>query len=106
MIVAAYRMPVALGREREFERLFQGKPRLADMMPGFVRNEFLKPLNGQDYIVLSYWESRAEFDAWNKSAACRKSLLRSVGPELTTGPNRMELFELIGISERILEMKD
>ena len=93
-------------RELDFEKHFLGRPKLIDMTPGFIRNEFLKPLNGQDYIVLTYWDSRADFDAWNKSEACRKTLLRSINPELTTGPNRTEIFELIGISERILEMDD
>jgi heme-degrading monooxygenase HmoA len=104
MIIVANRIPVIKGKEHEFERQFLGRPKLVDMMPGFIRNEFLKPLNNDCYIVLSYWESREDFEAWTKSEAYHKSQTRKTNRELLSGPVQMDLHEVIGISERIREM--
>jgi heme oxygenase (mycobilin-producing) len=104
MIIVANRIPVIKGKEHEFERQFLGRPKLVDMMPGFIRNEFLKPLNNDCYIVLSYWESREDFEAWTKSEAYQKSQTRKTNRELLSGPVQMDLHEVIGISERVREM--
>jgi heme-degrading monooxygenase HmoA len=104
MIIVANRIPVIKGKEQEFERQFLGRPKLVDMMPGFIRNEFLKPLNNDCYIVLSYWESREDFEAWAKSEAYHKSQTRKTNRELLSGPVQIDLHEVIGISERIREM--
>jgi len=104
MIVVASRIPVMKGREHEFERQFLGRPKLADMMPGFIRNEFLKPLNNDYYIVLSYWESREDFEAWMKSDAYQKNQARKTSRDLLAGPIQLDLHEVIGISERVREM--
>ncbi|MEK6683327.1 MAG: antibiotic biosynthesis monooxygenase [Nitrospirota bacterium] len=104
MIIVASRMPVMKGMEREFERQFLGRPKLVDMMPGFIRNEFLKPLNNDCYVVLSYWESREEFEAWMKSEAYQKSQARKTNRDLLSGPVQLDLHEVIGISERVREM--
>ena len=104
MIIAANRIPVIKGREKEFERQFLGRPKLVDMMPGFIRNEFLKPINNDCYIVLSYWESREDFDAWIKSEAYQKTQARKTNRDLLSGPVQLDLHEVIGISERVREM--
>ncbi|HET6466121.1 MAG TPA: antibiotic biosynthesis monooxygenase [Nitrospiria bacterium] len=104
MIVVANRIPVVKGREQEFERQFLGRPKLADMMPGFIRNEFLKPLNNDYYVVLSYWESREEFEAWVKSEGYQKNQARKMNRDFLSGPVQMDLHEVIGISERVREM--
>lgn len=104
MIIVASRIPVIKGREREFERQFIGRPKLADMMHGFIRNEFLKPLNNEYYIVLSYWESREDFEAWMKSEAYQKSQARKTNRDFLAGPVQLDLHEVIGISERVREM--
>jgi heme-degrading monooxygenase HmoA len=104
MIVVANRMRAVKGREHEFERQFLGRPKLADMMPGFIRNEFLKPLNNDYYIVLSYWESREDYEAWLKSEGHQKSQARKTNRDLLAGPIQLDLHEVIGISERVREM--
>lgn len=104
MIIVANRIPVIKGREREFEHQFIGRPKLVDMMPGFIRNEFLKPLNNDYYIVLSYWESREEFEAWMKSEAYQKSQPRKTSRDFLAGPVQLDIHEVIGISERVREM--
>lgn len=106
MIVAAHRTPVVKGREQEFEKYFQNRPKLSDMMPGFIRNEFLKPLNGEYYIVLSYWETREDFEAWMKSDAYQRSMMRRMNRDLLAGPRQIELHEVIGLSERVREMDE
>jgi heme-degrading monooxygenase HmoA len=37
MIVVSNRIQVATGHEIEFERRFEGTPRLVENMPGFIR---------------------------------------------------------------------
>ena len=106
MIVAAYRSPVLKGHEKEFENKSMIRPKLADMTPGFIRNELLKPLKGQYYIVLSYWETLEDFEAWTKSEGYQKTQARKGMRDLLSGPIELELHEVIGVSERVLEMKD
>jgi heme-degrading monooxygenase HmoA len=104
MIVVASRITVQKGREREFERQFFARPKLVDMMPGFIRNEFLKPLNNNTYIILSYWETREDVEAWMKTDAFHLNQMRKSGRDCLSGPIQLDLHEVVGISERIREM--
>ncbi|HLN84791.1 MAG TPA: antibiotic biosynthesis monooxygenase, partial [Candidatus Binatia bacterium] len=63
MIVVSNRLQVAKGREKEFEERFEGRARLVENMPGFVRLEILRPIKGDYYIVLTHWRDEASFQA-------------------------------------------
>ena len=53
-----------------FEDRFHQRPRRVDRFPGFIRNEVLRPaLGGQPYVVLTHWEDRSGFDAWDRDRA-------------------------------------
>lgn len=106
MIVAAHRTSVSRERRAEFERRFAGSLKLNDMTRGFIRNEFLKPLSGNHYIVLSYWESREDFETWRKSQAGGDLFASGDLPGRTAAPGSLELHEVIGISERVMEADD
>jgi len=104
MIIAVSRIPVLKGREREFEHQFLARPKLIDMMHGFIRNEFLKPINNNTYVILSYWESREDFEAWTKSDGYQHTQLRKAARDCLSGPVQVDLHEVVGISERVKEM--
>lgn len=48
-----------------FECLFCSRARMIDNMPGFIGMKVLKcEEEGQPYLVVSYWETKAHFEAW------------------------------------------
>ncbi|MEK7366588.1 MAG: antibiotic biosynthesis monooxygenase, partial [candidate division NC10 bacterium] len=44
MIVVSNRIQVTKGQESAFEQRFEGRARLVESMPGFVRLEILRPM--------------------------------------------------------------
>lgn len=106
MVVASHRIPVAKGRERDFEHYWLGRFKLADMLPGFVRNEFLKPLEGNTYVVLSYWESPEQLKVWLENDVFQKEVSGKKTRELFSGSPSVEVHEVVGLSERVREMPD
>ena len=54
-------------RER-FEELFKTRARAIDRLPGFRHMHVLSPSReGDAYLVVSYWKSEEDFQAWTKS---------------------------------------
>lgn len=105
MIVVSNRIKVASGYEREFEQRFEGRARLVETQPGFVRLEILRPVNvelhGQTqggseyYVVLTYWENKDAFVRWTESAAFREAHSNRPPKEMFAGPNVFEMHEII-----------
>lgn len=55
-------------RER-FEQLFTTRAKAIDTMPGFQNMKVLKPKNaGDDYLIVSYWDTEDHFSQWTNSA--------------------------------------
>lgn len=102
MIVVANRLPVAKGYEKEFEKRFEHRIGAVDQMPGFIRIEILRPLLGDHYIILTYWESRAAFEAWMKSEAFKRAHAHAnpASKEMFAGRNVCEVHEVIQMSEK------
>lgn len=56
-------------RER-FEELFGSRAHAIDSMPGFIEMHVLRPAKeGDNYLIVSYWETEAAFKDWTKSEA-------------------------------------
>lgn len=56
-------------RER-FEFLFGSRAGAIDKMPGFVDMMVLRPAKeGDNYLIVSYWENEEAFKDWTKSPA-------------------------------------
>jgi heme-degrading monooxygenase HmoA len=66
MIVVANRIPVAKGYEKQFEERFKNRQRLVEQMPGFIKFQLLKPIQGGYYISMTYWGSYEAFENWPK----------------------------------------
>jgi heme-degrading monooxygenase HmoA len=61
------RMAVPDAYREKFEAMFRTRAKAVDRRPGFIRAEILRPLNGGEYVVMTHWESQADFMAWTKS---------------------------------------
>ena len=99
MIVVANRIPVAKGYENEFERRFEHRFGAVDDMPGFIRNEILRPIMGDYYIVMTHWESKAAFEAWTHSEEFKQAHANRPPKEMFAGPNVFEMHEVIQAAE-------
>jgi len=100
MIVVSNRIQVAKGQERAFEQRFEGRARLVETMPGFVRLEILRPVKGDYYVVLTTWESAKDFEAWTESPEFREAHAQRPPKEMFAGPNVFEMHEIVQHVER------
>ena len=102
MIVVQNRIPIAKGWEAEFEKRFTNRAWALSKLPGFVRNEVLRPAEGSDapYIVRTYWETMAAFEAWTKSDEFRAAHANTPPKEAFSGPSKLEIHEVFSVHER------
>lgn len=106
MITVANRIFVNPDFAEPFEARFQNRAGLVDQMPGFIANHVLRPtVEGDPYIVLTFWESKAQFDAWVNSDAFRQGHGQSgtLPQEAFARRNQMELHEVISSSGQTQE---
>ena len=113
MIVVSNRIPVARGHEEAFAERFRNRASLVDHHPGFVRLEILRPqpisMHGQgmgssDYhVVLTYWETEADFIAWTESQDFRTAHSQRAPQEMFAGQNVFELHEIIQSATRTID---
>jgi heme-degrading monooxygenase HmoA len=95
MIVVMNRIPVSPGFEEAFEERFNNRIGFVDQIPGFIRNEILRPLKGDYYIVKTYWRSREDFARWTHSESFRHAHANRLPAEMFTGPNVLEIREVV-----------
>ena len=98
MFVVINCIPVDPEYKDQFEERFINRAREVDKMPGFVRNQVLRPGNPDDpYIVLTIWQSKADFEAWVNSEAFQRGHSKSgtLPREAFSGHSKLESFEVI-----------
>ena len=95
MIVVSNRIRVAPGHEQEFEARFEGRARLVEHRPGFVRLEILRPIKSDYYVVLTHWDDEASFRAWTESAEFQEAHRNRPRAEIFAGPNVFEMHAVI-----------
>jgi heme-degrading monooxygenase HmoA len=98
MIVTANRIYVNPSYAEQFEENFRNRAGLVDRMPGFIKNQLLRPVNGGDpYVVFTTWATRGDFEAWIRSDEFRQGHARSgsLPREAFSAPNQLELHEVI-----------
>ncbi len=100
MIVVANRIPVAKGFEKAFEERFKSRARKVDSMPGFIRNEVLRPVESGYYVVLTYWENKDCFITWTESKEFKEAHKSKPPAGMFSGANVFEMHEVIECSER------
>lgn len=94
MIVVANRIAVTPGYEERFEAGFGTGQGLAEQT-GFIRNLVLRPVQGDTYIVMTFWESRDAFERWTQSDHFRQSHRGNLPPEAYRGRPTLEIHEVI-----------
>jgi heme-degrading monooxygenase HmoA len=92
MIVVMNRIPVAEGREADFEKTFKERDRAVDLMPGFIDMQVLRPAEGRTYVVLTRWKTREAFDQWTQSEAF-VAAHRKQSPGLAESRPTLEIYE-------------
>ena len=102
MIVVSNRIQVAKGYEKDFEARFEGRARLVENMPGFVRLEILRPVKSDYYVVLTHWKDEASFRAWTDSPEFKEAHRNRPPAEIFSGPNVFEMHEVIQGAEKSL----
>lgn len=95
MFVVANRIPVADGRGEEFEKRFQERAQLVEDREGFVQLEVLRPADADRYVVLTHWESEADFEAWTGSEAFREAHSRESPEGLVEGHPTIEKHDVV-----------
>lgn len=93
MIVVMNRIPVAEGREADFEKTFTERDRAVDSMSGFVDLQVLRPAEGRTYVVLTRWKSREDFERWTQSEAF-VAAHRKQTPTLAENRPTLEIYEV------------
>lgn len=116
MIVVTSRIPVAAGRESEFEERFRRRAHRVDRNPGFIRNEVHRPRpmkfdrrSGEFipdpaqpafYEVKTWWRSFEDFEDWTKTAAFAEAHENRAPTEMFAGPNALDVHEVFIESPR------
>jgi heme-degrading monooxygenase HmoA len=102
MITVANRITVNPEYADVFEQRFQERAGLVDGMPGFISNQVLRPVKaGDPYVVLTFWESREQFEAWTRSDEFRQGHAQSSTlPREAFVGSQLEMHEVIQDSTR------
>jgi len=98
MFVVMNRIPVNPEFAEQFEERFRNRAGEVDKMKGFVRNQVLRPASSDDpYIVMTFWQSKQDFDNWVNSEAFQKGHAKSgtLPQQAFKGRAKLESFELI-----------
>jgi heme-degrading monooxygenase HmoA len=98
MIVVCNRIPVNPQHAAAFEDRFADRASLVDGMPGFASFQLLRPQNdGDPYVVMTFWETEADFRAWTESDEFKEGHARSgsLPPETFMGHPKLEMYEVI-----------
>ena len=93
MVIVMNRIPVAPGREQDFEKTFAERDRAVDRMPGFIDMQVLRPTEGNTYVVLTRWKSIEAFKDWTESEAFI-SAHRKQTPGLAENRPTLEIYEV------------
>ena len=99
MFIAMNRFRVLKDCSHEFEQVWLTRESYLHELPGFVAFHLLKGPEREEYNLYSshtVWRSHADFDAWTKSDAFRKSHARAgTGKVLTAGHPEFEGFHVL-----------
>ena len=96
MFISINHIPVKVGREQDFEKMFIERDRVVENQPGFVSLDILKPGSkrvmggdseplGNEYQVMTRWENEEAFHGWVRSEDFKKSHSREVDKTVFDG---------------------
>ena len=97
MIVVMSRLRLKRGMEKHFEERFAQRARLADKAEGFISLDVLRGEEKGEYVVMSRWRSRKDFEAWLQSPAF-DSAHSGTPSSLAEKRPEVEIYEVVEIS--------
>ena len=108
MISVMNRIPVNPEHSEAFEQRFSDRAALVDGMDGFVAFRLMRPTNPEDpYVVMTFWESQAHFEAWTQSDEFKQGHARAgrLPKEAFLGHPKIEVMEIIqeAVAGRVME---
>lgn len=105
MIIVCNRIPVNPDHADAFEEAFAQRANLVDGMDGFISFQILRPTDPEaPYIVQTFWESQAAYEAWVNSDEFKKGHAQGgTLPENTfLGHPELEIHEVIQSTAKIV----
>lgn len=93
MLVVANHLPVTDEYEAEFLELFEERVEQLRGRTGLEKVEILRQLDGRQYVIQAYWESRDAFERWRNSEDF-EAAHANLPSEMFSGPNHLEIYEL------------
>lgn len=94
MIVVMSRLRLKRGMEKHFEERFAQRARIADKAEGFISLDVLRGEKEGEYVVMSRWRSRRDFETWLQSPAFDTAHSR-VPSSLAQGKPEVEIYEVV-----------
>jgi heme-degrading monooxygenase HmoA len=94
MISVENHIPVKKEFSEVFEARFKAGTRHVQDSPGFIRNEVLRPVKGDHYIVRTYWDSMESFENWTKSDAFKRAHANTPSEETLAGKSFLTIHEV------------
>ncbi len=95
MIVAVNRIFVKKEFQKEFEERFKNRKKFIEKQKGFIRIEILKPVDGEDYLVMTYWENKEDFLNWVNSEEFKEAHKDSPPPGWFSRKNEFSMYEVL-----------
>ena len=74
MYIAMNRFKIVLGKEKQFEDIWQNRDSHLDNVPGFIDFNLIKGSSNQEFTIYashSRWNSEQDFIKWTKSESFR-----------------------------------
>ncbi len=95
MISVENHIPVKKEFSEAFEARFKAGTRYVQDSPGFLRNEVLRPIKGDRYIIRTYWDSMESFERWTKSEAFKRAHSNTPSDEMFEGESFLTIHEVV-----------
>ena len=95
MIVVMNVVQAAPGRAADFERAFLERERLLHLAEGFRGFELLRRDRGDEYVVLTRWQSAEAFRGWVTGELFRRSHQRREGVLATA--SELRTYEILDV---------
>ncbi len=95
MVVAVNRIFVKKEYRKAFEDRFRARLKIVEQQPGCTRTEFLCATEGEDYLIMIWWESAEAFQQWVQSEAFQKAHAQPVPQEWFSKPNEFQLYTVL-----------
>jgi|Deesub1362A_J573_1020465.scaffolds.fasta_scaffold48696_1 heme-degrading monooxygenase HmoA len=95
MIVAINRIFVKREFHKEFEKRFKNRKKLVEKQKGFIKIEILRPIEKEDYLIITYWKSKEDFETWVNSEDFKKGHQDSPPLQWFSRKNEFSMYEVV-----------